>query len=272
MQKKGRWIWKNLFHQSPRLINVYRVLLISSLTLSILGVIGYFIYRSPLFQVREIKIHGCSRIQKDRIIRVAELKGKNILSLNLRQVARKIKQEHWIEHVAVKRELPNRIEIEIRERQAIALINLDNIYLVDAKGVIFKKVLKGEHFDLPVLTGLNPEFLQREPEKSGQLIRQALALIPLVNARIGLSERDISEISIDPDTGFSLFDVENVSQVKLGFSDFYERLERYKRVREVMEREKRPRVIDLRYKDKIIVTWDDTRKKIHESKEVRRNG
>ena len=272
VQKKGRRMWRNICHQAPKLIKGSFLLLISCAILSVLGWIGYLMYQSPFFQVKDIKVHGCAKIQRDRVIELADLKGKNILSLNLRQVARRIKQERWIEHVAVKRELPDRIEIELKERQGVALINLDTICLVDEKGVIFKKVMNGEHFDLPVLTGLSREYLQTDPQKSNQLIRQALALVPLVNARIGLSQEDISEIHIDPDAGFSLFEVKNATQVKLGFSDFYEKLERYRRVREIMAREKTPGVIDLRYKDKILVTWDNTHTAIHGSKEVRKNG
>jgi cell division protein FtsQ len=240
--------------------------------LSILGGIGYLINQSSLFQVRKIKVHGCIRIQRDRVIELADLKGKNILFLNLGKVARRIKQERWIEHVAVKRELPDRIEIEIKERQGIALINLDAIYLVDEKGLVFRKVMDNEHFDLPILTGLNREYLKRNPERSNQLIRQALGLIRLVHTRLGLSPDDVSEISIDLVAGFSLFDFKNATQIKLGISDFYEKLERYRKMRDIMERERVPRIIDLRYKDKILVTWDDTHYAVQGSKEVKKNG
>jgi cell division protein FtsQ len=272
VRKKGRWMWRYLRHQAPKLLKGLILLLISCFTLSIVAGIGYLMYRSPFFQVKEIRVDGCDRIHKNRVIEFSDLKGKNILSLNLREVARRVKQERWIEQVVVKRVLPDRVEICLRERQAVVLINLDTIYLVDGKGMIFRKVRSGEYFDLPVFTGLSREYLQRDPKKSNQLIQQAIALVYLVNERIGLSQDKISEIHIDPDIGFSLFVGKIATQFKLGFSDFHEKLELYKKVREIMDKERMPRVIDLRYKDKILVTLEEIHRTTRGNKEVRKNG
>jgi len=271
VKKKGRWVWKNLRHHAPKLIRVSIIIGISCLALSLVGGTGYLMCRSSFFQVKEVSVHGCARIQRERVIELSDLKGKNIISLNLRQVARRIKQERWIEQVVVRRELPDRIEIYLKERQAVALVNLDANWLVDAKGKVFMQVRDNEYFDLPMLTGLSREYLEKDPQKANQLIRQALTLVPLVEARIGLSQENISEIHINPDTGFSFYDVESATQVKLGLSDFYEKLERYRKLRGAMDKEMIPRVIDLRYKDKILVTLDASQTN-HGSKEVRKNG
>jgi cell division protein FtsQ len=271
VKKKGRWVWKNLRYHAPKLIRGSVIIFISCIALALVGGTGYLMCRLPFFQVKEVSVHGCARIQRERVIALSDLKGKNIISLNLRQVARRIKQERWIEQVVVRRELPDRIEICLKERQAVALVNLDAIWLVDEKGRVFMQVSDDEYFDLPMLTGLSREYLKREPQKANQLIRQALTLVPLVHAGIGLSQENISEIHINPDTGFSFYDVESATQVKLGLSDFYEKLERYRKLRRVMDKERTPRVIDLRYKDKILVTLDEVHTN-HGSKEVRKNG
>jgi cell division protein FtsQ len=271
VKKKGRWVWKNLRYHASKLIRGSVIIFISCIALALVGGTGYLMCRLPFFQVKEVNVHGCARIQRERVIQLADLKGKNIISLNLRQVARRIKQERWIEQVVVRRELPDRIEICLKERQAVALVNLDAIWLVDEKGRVFMQVSDDEYFDLPMLTGLSREYLKREPQKANQLIRQALTLVPLVHARIGLSQENISEIHINPDTGFSFYDVESATQVKLGLSDFYEKLERYRKLRRVMDKERTPRVIDLRYKDKIFVTLDAAHTN-RGSKEVKKNG
>jgi cell division protein FtsQ len=271
VKKKGRWVWKNLRYHAPKLIRGSVIIFISCIALALVGGTGYLMCRLPFFQVKEVNVHGCARIQRERVIQLSDLKGKNIISLNLRQVARRIKQERWIEQVVVRRELPDRIEICLKERQAVALVNLDAIWLVDEKGRVFMQVSDDEYFDLPMLTGLSREYLKREPQKANQLIRQALTLVPLVHTRIGLSQENISEIHINPDTGFSFYDVESTTQVKLGLSDFYEKLERYRKLRRVMDKERTPRVIDLRYKDKIFVTLDAAHTN-RGSKEVKKNG
>jgi len=270
--KKGRRIRRNLHHRAPKLIKGSILLLISCVSLSFLGVMGYLMFRSPFFQIKEVKVYGCSRLQRDRVVEPSDLKGRNILSLNLKQVARKIEQERWIKNVVVKRGLPDRIEIYLRERRPIALINLGDIYLVDEDGIVFRKVKSGEYFDLPILTGLGRKYLQRDPQKFIHLIRQALVLLYLLDEKMGLSQDKISEIHIDGDIGFSLFDVESTTQIKLGFSEFREKLERFKRVKEVMDKEITPRVIDLRYEDKIYVTLDERDNIVHGSKGVRKNG
>lgn len=272
IKKKGRRILRSLRRQSLGLKRYYWIFFTLILFLSVVIGIGYILFHLPLFQVKEVRISGCLRIPEELIEEIADVKGKNILFINLNQVGMKIKEEEWIERVIIKKMLPDRIDILVKERVAQALINLERLYLVDQNGVIFRKVKKNEHFDLPVLTGLTCEFFRRNPKSSHQLICQALAILSIIDSKMGFSREDISEIHIDPVVGFSIFDVKNATQIKLGFTDFYEKLERFKMLGEIMRKEGSPKIIDLRYQDKVLVTWDNLPDRSKINKEVKRNG
>ena len=272
VKKKGRRIWKSLLHHSLGLIKGSAVLVACCLFFSLLGAGGYLLARCPYFQVREVKVFGCRRIPSDRIVELTDLKGRNILCLNLKKVASRIKQERWIEQVMVKRDLPDRIEIHLKERHAKALVNLGEMHLVDETGAVFRRVRKGEYFDLPVFTGLSREYVRRNPQKSISLISQGLSLLDLAASKAGLPPDRISEVHIDPDTGFSLYDVENATQIRLGSTELPEKLARLKRVQCAEEGGNPLRVVDLRCKDKVFVTLDMKKKPAYAAKEVRKDG
>jgi cell division protein FtsQ len=81
----------------------------------------------------------------------------NILSLNLRDVKKKLEAIPWIKAVQLRRELPNKLSILVEEREPLSLVLFSRgLYFLDAEGVPFKKADRQETASLPVVTGLQP--------------------------------------------------------------------------------------------------------------------
>jgi len=174
--------------------------------------ISQWLCRTPFFTVTGVTINGCSRVSEETILKLSGVKpDSNLLALDLNQMAQTIEKHPWIESASISKKLPDRLEIVVRERVPVAMINLDTLYLIDGSGVIFKKISKDDRFDLPVITGIasiphvaqgedQGEEIQAEDEASSARKNLARALDIIALASKGtrtLGINDISEIHID---------------------------------------------------------------------------
>jgi cell division septal protein FtsQ len=234
------------------------------LSVGVLGILVYiffgYLYTSPYFRVERIVVSGENRLSEIEVLNLARIdKGTNILGIDLRRVSDRIEQHPWIQKAFVKRELPQRIIINVTERVPVAMINLDRLYLVDKKGIVFKEVGPEDTFDVPVLTGLESEDLAANERISRRLIEKALTIIDEVDKRGTLGVDQISEINMDPYAGLTIFTLEDGTQVKLGFDDYEQKLDHLKKViADLQERGEKAEYINLNYGEKVYVKLDKT--------------
>jgi cell division protein FtsQ len=132
---------------------------------------------TPYFSLRDVRIEGSSHRSRDHYLAVAGLeKGKNILALDLADVRRRLLAEPWVEEAVVVRRLPGRIDVTVREREPMAIVALDEPYLVTSTGNVFKTVEPDELVDRPVITGLTTEQVNEASGHGRELLRRALDL------------------------------------------------------------------------------------------------
>ena len=90
----------------------------------------------------------------------------------------------------IKRNLPDKLEIHVKEYTPMALVGTDKLYLVDGEGIIFKEYVKGETEIMPVITGLSADQI-----KDGKLPEYAeKALFVIKFAKEGLRTLGINNI------------------------------------------------------------------------------
>ena len=76
-----------------------------------------FAFVSPIFNIKEISVENNDFLSKDTIISLSELStGQNIFKINKNNIARKIETNAYVENVKIKRKLPNKIILEVTER------------------------------------------------------------------------------------------------------------------------------------------------------------
>ncbi len=118
--------------------------------------ISKWLCRAPFFTVTGVTINGCSRVSEETILNLSGVKpNSNLLALDLDDMAAAIERHPWIKSAVISKKLPDRLEIVVEERKPVAIVSMDGLYLIDDTGTVFKKISKGESFDLPLITGIS---------------------------------------------------------------------------------------------------------------------
>jgi cell division protein FtsQ len=147
------------------------------LALGVIVAARQWLVTTPYFALREVRIEGASHRSREHYQAVAALeKGKNVLALDLGDVRRRLLAEPWVEEAVVVRRLPGRVDVTVREREPLAVVALDEPYLVTAAGNVFKTVEADELVDRPVITGLTTESVGDANGRGRELLRRALDL------------------------------------------------------------------------------------------------
>jgi cell division protein FtsQ len=184
-----------------------------------------------LFRIEAIRFEGLSRATPEELLELSPAqRGDHLLLCDTDVVAAALRRHPWVASVEVERELPRTLVVRVSERRAAALVDLGGLYLVDAKGEVFKRAAPGDGLDLPVVTGIGREAWIDRREEVEPLLAAALALLARWSER-GLDRSEpVSEIHVDPDSGTTLWAGDDGLEVRLGHGDLPEKLERLERV------------------------------------------
>ncbi len=201
------------------------------LLLSLLFFLGYRVYdrllEDPMFRVREIEVAGSQNIPRETILSLTDLEGMpNLFTLRLREVVKRLETHPWVEQVQVRKVFPNKIWIQIEERKPIAILQLEELYYIDAKGVIFSPVGDRDRYNYPFLTGLTRQTLERDPAEAKHLIMKALEFLRIVNKEKAFPAEEISEIHMEKAFGIHYFTKTDGVEVRMGWEQFGEKLNR----------------------------------------------
>jgi cell division protein FtsQ len=128
-----------------------------------------FLLHAPtmaLLKPDQIHIAGNRYVQAASVLGIfAADRNHSVLRIPLDQRRKQIESLPWVEQAAVRRALPNRIEVEITERTPIAFLrDGSETSLIDSYGMILERPLKGD-FHFPVVSGVNSEMPIDEREK-----------------------------------------------------------------------------------------------------------
>lgn len=241
---------------SLRLALRFFLLCLVFVSLSIFCVFAYqTLLSSPLLQVTRIQVGGCQRLDPQTVIQQAGIpSGVNILSLDLNHVSHKVKNHPWVAEALVSREIPDRLRIEIKERQPVALVKGRQFYLMDPQGICFARAVPSEHPGLPIITGIDLDTLAPGCKLPSQFTLLVEDLYRESNMR--LPWKLISEIRWNNHTGLSIFTVKGGIRVDLGSSKYGPKIVRLKRVLSYLEERgihTHLRGIDLSYGNRVFV-------------------
>lgn len=177
----------------------------------------------PLFATQQTVVRGCKELTEKDILSLATIRpGQNILAVNTEAVASRIKANPWVRQVHVGREYPDRLVIEVQERDAIAILRMDDgLYLLDPQGVPFKKLEWSDDADFPILTGF-----YHDGRTNRKLLDEAMALMNQLNGlKTSIPIQTISEINGDNVTGLTIL-ADNGLSIQFGFGNYENKLSR----------------------------------------------
>jgi cell division protein FtsQ len=201
--------------------------------LSALLVGGYlYLSKSDYFAVRHLKIAGMSQLTRDQVLTATGLdRPVNNLTFDSQAAERSLGSLPWVEEAHISRTLPDGLLVEVMEYKPKALVSLDQLYYLDAKGRAFKKLDPGEKADLPIISGFSLD----ELVSGGPLVQTALSevfqLMDILDQRTDEFRLDsISEFNYDHDLGLTVFTRRTGLKLRVGFGSYLEKFRRLGRV------------------------------------------
>ncbi len=231
---------------------------------SLLLVISYqYLLTVPYFRIKSpdsIKIEGQVLSSPAAVLQEMHIQpGASLLSIQPLKVEKALLQQTWIEQAELTRIWPDQVRLKIREHQPVALVKLANkLYLMDAKGMLFKVMEPHDPHDFPVITGLQVEHFQRQEGIMTPLLAKVFDFIELLQEKNNsLNLATISEINVDPERGITIYPSELNLGVSIGFQGHSQKLANLQKVLPQLKQHgdlANIEKIDLNYPQRVLVS------------------
>jgi cell division protein FtsQ len=230
------------------------------------GVFGAELYqygeRNWRFRIEssdDIDVNGTHNVPRAQIMEVigGDI-GRNIFFIPLTERKAQLEKIPWVESASVMRFVPNRLQIEIRERTPIAFARVGpRISLIDAGGTLMElPTTSKQKFSFPVIVGMNAGEPLSTRAARMKIYNQLLRELDADGAHYSqeLSEVDISD---QDDVKVLTNDPGGAVLVHLGSADFLRRYKIYiSHVQGWRQQFEKLESVDLRYDRQIIVNPD----------------
>ncbi len=209
--------------------------------------------RHPYFAVTEVVVRDPHRLGADEVRQAAGLApGMSVWDVDPRAAEARLRAHPWIRSARVRRDLPRRVTIQVREERPVAIVVMEREnagdYFVSARGRVFARVAPGDARDLPYVTGLRSRDLADGDAVGARALRRAIMLLRRSG---GLR---VSEVHVDGVRGLTLMPVHPAIPLELGWHGFEEKLARLPRVMTLWAgREADIASVSLLFDDEVIV-------------------
>lgn len=164
---KLRTLAGNRYRKKPeetlahRICRLFKVVTVSAVVLTFLAslsvglLFGYrWLTSSSFFGLEQISVQGNERLSRGDVLGSADVGlGLNCLGVNVSEVRARLASNPWVGWASVRRELPGKLFIKIREREPQFWVRKDGtLHYADAEGHIIAPVTPERFASLPVLT------------------------------------------------------------------------------------------------------------------------
>lgn len=208
---------------------------------------------SDIFRLNAMRVNGNHLISQQQVLELAGIEqGISLLHFDSDTAEQKIIHHPIVEHARVKKVWPSGIMVTVRERQPLALVNMEDekgrrLFYIDIFGKVYSPVESGQDMDFPVITGQSGGIdIQQQLFVEGSLAASAFNLLKLAaQGNAILPVQAISEVHVDLEEGLIVYLVDQPFPIYFGKdrirSKYYrlvkilERLYRKKQVEEIKE-------------------------------------
>ncbi len=174
---------------------------------------------SPIFNITDIEVLNNNRVSSDTVISLSGIsKNENIFRFITTKVSNQIKQNAYIEGVKIKRVLPNKVQIEVTEREPkFSIPVLGEFAYMSTQGYILE--IAQNELNLPVIYGLqtaeeNITVGNRITDADLESLEMVLKIMNAINDS-GLSEK-VTSIDISNKNDYSIYMQEEKKTIHLG--------------------------------------------------------
>ena len=85
------------------------------------------LYNSPAFSIESVQVNGVEHLTSDEMAQLAAVpSGSTLLRVDTDTIASRVKQSSWVEDVQINRVFPSTLEINVTERNILAVVEMPN--------------------------------------------------------------------------------------------------------------------------------------------------
>jgi cell division protein FtsQ len=236
--------------------------------LVVLGGVGtsIFLLKAYLGRDSRFRIEGTGNIETAGLAEVSRTEmipvfgediGRNIFFVPLSERRKQLEQIPWVEKATVMRLFPDRIRVQIVERQPVAFARQGQQFgLVDGNGVLLSMppaAMAERHYSFPVVTGINAQ-----DDAAVRKARMAayLRLLSELDSNQQKISGQLSEIDLSNPDDLRVLMPEQGTDIlaHFGSDHFQERYQRYRdHIAEWRQQYPRLAAVDLRYDSQVVL-------------------
>lgn len=249
--KARKNVKKNTVVKRERLSSPFakiRSLLIMVLPVLLVVVAGYLVtiaVRSA-FVADRIVFTGNGHLSDEELKSLAGLKGgESLLTLSSADIFRKISASPWIRSVSVRKELPDTLQILVKETGPFALLDMKGrLFIVDEKGKMLEELRDSPMPFLPIISG--------DPFREKEVFSEAINLVRAVRDTGLMSRKNHIEVIAHRMQELAV-NLDGVV-VKVGSGEYADKLSRLTELEEEIKNRHIPvDYIDLRFANRVVV-------------------
>ncbi len=177
MRKKSASRHSNAYRSNPKLPLAKRMLswvvfwFRLGMGMVFIGVVSVgllYVYRyvteQSFFALDEVVISGNSHREDTLLVELGGMElGENIFDLSISEIQQQLLKDPWVDKASVRRVLPDRLEIHVRERQACFwVIRKNRLWYADRRGKEIDRVEAVHFISLPLLGGSGKKEIHRD--------------------------------------------------------------------------------------------------------------
>lgn len=219
-----------------------KILLLGLLLICCIFLLTHF-KLSNYFPIKHVHIYGVNHVDQQEVQNLLlPLVTKGFFGTNVERIRDRLRQLPWVLTTAVRRSWPDKIEITIIEKDAIARWN--DSMLLSSTGEIFQPKLETYPADIPSLSG---------PDGKHMVM---LDYFNKINRLLSPLHAKISHLELTPYLTWTL-QLNNGITMQMGHKDILTRLDHFVKVYPKIVGNKSTDVdyIDLRYVNGVAIRW-----------------
>lgn len=208
------------------------------------------------FRVREVKVVGAEVAHPNVLVAEAGLMGARLhWWSDLSEYADRVRRDPMVAEARFRRRFPNRLTLEVVEREPVALVELGRLAPVDTAGRVLPVDPFHTDWNVPILSvGWPASEVVREGRIAVEAVQSTLALLGEVSTRYPALSREISAVELERSGTVTLRLVHGDAAIVLDVSTPIEKLALIDDVlKDLREKGLDYRALDLRFDDQIVV-------------------
>lgn len=248
-EKEPRRIWATILNG------------IIALIISVIAILGgiqlfLFLFYSSYFNLSRVEVSSMKQVNKEEILALVDIKpNSNLLTLRTGTIISKVSAHPWVEKVRIRKQLPNRVRVEVIERQPIAVVCGKDNFGIDAEGYLLPDIRMEEVRTLPLITVADNALTSNPDRLTTPAMANALFAIQYIRDNNPSFMKEISELNIVSPDNLVIYTLHEGTEIRLGKDNLEERLMKLQQVWEIVKQQQLvEEYIDLRFDKQGIVT------------------